>query len=510
MLRKIRILLAALFFVAVTLLFLDFTGVAHQWLGWTATVQFLPALLAGHFVAVAVLVVLTLLVGRVYCSVICPMGVMQDVISWLNGRRGRKHRNRFSYSKERRWLRYGFLALFVAALVAGVGSVVALLAPYSSYGRITANLFAPLYRWGNNLLALVAEHFDSYAFYQTDVWLKSLPTFLIAVATFIIIGVLAWRNGRTYCNTVCPVGTVLGFLSRFSLLHPVIDGEKCKHCSLCSRQCKASCIDYKNHHIDLSRCVACMDCLDACKHDAISLRRRKSVEATKSTDEREEGATKGKDDPREGAEKGRRAFLISTATIAVSSALHAQEKKVDGGLAVIEDKQKPERATPIVPAGAWSAQEFARHCTGCQLCVSACPNGVLRPSTSLMTLMQPEMSYERGYCRPECTRCSDVCPAGAIRPISVADKSSTRIGHAVWVKKNCIPLTDGVDCGNCARHCPSGAILMVPSDANDETSIQIPVVNTERCIGCGACENLCPARPFSAIYVEGHKVHGTY
>lgn len=190
--------------------------------------------------------------------------------------------------------------------------------------------------------------------------------------------------------------------------------------------------------------------------------------------------------------------------------MKAQQKKVDGGLAVVEDKAVPDRQTPIVPAGSGSLRSFAQHCTGCQLCVSACPNGVLRPSSSLLTLMQPEMSYERGYCRPECTRCADVCPAGAIKPITVEEKSSTRIGHAVWVKKNCIPLTDGVDCGNCARHCPSGAILMVPSDPDDAFSPLIPAVNTERCIGCGACENLCPARPFSAIYVEGHRVHSTY
>lgn len=177
------------------------------------------------------------------------------------------------------------------------------------------------------------------------------------------------------------------------------------------------------------------------------------------------------------------------------------------GLAVIEDKKIPERSTAIVPPGALSARSFAQHCTACQLCVSVCPNGVLRPSTDLTKLMQPEMSYERGYCRPECTKCSEVCPAGAIRPITVAEKSSIQIGHAVWVKENCVPLTDGVECGNCARHCPTGAIQMVASDPSNSESLKIPVVNTERCIGCGACENLCPARPFSAIYVEGHEAH---
>lgn len=124
--------------------------------------------------------------------------------------------------------------------------------------------------------------------------------------------------------------------------------------------------------------------------------------------------------------------------------------------------------------------------------------------------MQPVSEYERGYCHPGCTRCSEVCPAGAILPVTAAEKSSIRIGHAVWVKENCLPYTDGISCGNCARHCPSGAILMVPKDASDAESPRIPVVNEERCTGCGACENLCPARPFSAIYVEGHSVHSKF
>lgn len=489
-----------LFFVAVTALFLDFTGTIHAWLGWTAKIQFLPALLAVNAGVVALLVLLTLLAGRVYCSIICPLGVMQDIVSWISGRR-KKKKYRFSYSPEVKWLRYGVLGLFVIALIAGVGSFVALLAPYSSYGRIATNLFAPVYRWGNNLLAYFAERADSYAFYETEVWLKSLPIFLIVAVTFVVLIILAWRNGRTYCNTVCPVGTVLGFFSRFSLFRPVIDAEKCKNCSLCSRGCKAACIDYKNHRIDYSRCVACMDCIDTCKHDALRLEYRWKKTNKTATDKPAQTVTS------EQIDTARRSFLSATAVLAATSVVKAQEKKVDGGLAVIEDKKIPVRATPIVPPGAWSARHFARHCTACQFCVSACPNNVLRPSTEPARLMQPEMSYERGYCRPECTRCSDVCPAGAICPITIEEKSSARIGHAVWIRKNCIPLTDGVECGNCARHCPSGAILMVPSDSEDPNSVRIPVVNAERCIGCGACENLCPARPFSAIYVEGHTMH---
>ena len=500
MLRKIRLTLAVLFFAAVTALFLDFTGALHAWLGWTAKIQFLPALLALNVGAVVALAALTLLFGRVYCSVICPLGVMQDIVSWASGRR-KKKQYRFSYSAEKKWLRYGVLGLFVAALVAGIGSFVALLAPYSSYGRIASNLFAPLYRWGNNLLAYFAERADSYAFYETEVWMKSLPTFLIAAATFVVLAVLAWRNGRTYCNTICPVGTVLGFLSRFSLFRITIDQGKCNRCGLCSRKCKAACIDGREHTVDYSRCVACMDCIDTCRHGAIGFRLRSKTPKGHTAENTARKTGGGLPDA------ARRDFLTAAALVAATAALKAQEKKVDGGLAVIADKKIPDRATPIVPPGAQSLRNMAAHCTACQLCVSVCPNDVLRPSAKLKTLMQPEMSYERGYCRPECTKCSQVCPAGAILKITAADKSSIQIGHAVWVKENCVPLTDGVECGNCARHCPAGAIRMVPSHPDRDDSPRIPVVDTERCTGCGACENLCPARPFSAIYVEGHERH---
>lgn len=498
MLRRIRLILALVCFVLITLLFLDFTGTAHRWFGWLAKIQLLPALLALNVGVVVLLVALTLLFGRVYCSVICPLGVMQDIFGYF-GKKSKK--NRYSWSPARNVLRYTLLALAVAAVIAGVGSALALIAPYSTYGRIAQNLLAPLWQTGNNVLASIAERADSYAFYSTDVWMRSASTFALAAVALVVIGVLAWRNGRTWCNTICPVGTLLGFLSKYSFFKPVIDTSKCNGCGLCARNCKAACIDSKKHSIDYSRCVVCMDCLNKCHQGAISYSRRKKndVKDSPATDKPVASTVR--------TDTSRRAFLATTATALAATALRAQEKNVDGGLAVITDKKIPERRTPIVPSGARSLNNMARHCTACQLCVSACPNGVLRPSTRLETLMQPESSYERGYCRPECTRCSEVCPTGAISLIDKAEKSSVQIGHAVWVKENCLVLTEGVSCGNCARHCPAGAIQMVPVQPDVEDSLRIPVVNTERCIGCGACENLCPSRPFSAIYVEGHENH---
>ena len=484
MLRKIRTILAAVFFVLITLLFLDFTGTLHHWLSWMAKIQFLPAVMALNVVVVLALIALTLVFGRIYCSVICPLGVFQDLLARL-----RRKKNKYSYSKEVKWLRYPVLAVFVLAGVAGIGSLFQLLAPYSAYGRIATMIFQPIWKLGNNLLAMMAERMDSYAFYTIDTWMRSLPVLIIAAVTLVILAVLAWRGGRTYCNTICPVGTILSFFARFSWLKIRFDEEKCKNCSLCSKNCKAACIDFKTHTVDYSRCVACGNCIDSCKFDALkyssSMQTKKNVSVDAS----------------------KRSFLLASALVSTAAMAQKKEKLMDGGLADIEDKVAPERQTPLTPPGSLSFDHYAQHCTGCQLCVSECPNQVLRPSSDLMHLMLPEMSYEHGYCRPECTRCSQVCPAGAIKPIDEDEKTSIQIGHAVWIKKNCVVLTDEVECGNCARHCPSGAIEMVQLDENNEESPLVPAINEAACIGCGACEFVCPSRPFSAIYVEGHEVH---
>ena len=504
MLRKIRITLATVMLIGITLLFLDFTGTMQHWVSWMPKLQFLEAVLALNVVVIVALVVLTFVFGRIYCSVICPLGIMQDLFGWL-GKKQKK--NRYTYSKEVKWLRYPVLVLFIIALVAGIGTLFQLLAPYSAYGRIVTYLLQPVWVAGNNVLANMAEHYDSYAFYHVS---KEIPNYylitIIAVWTWAILAALAWNYGRTYCNTICPVGTILSFLSRFSWLKIHFDEGKCRNCSLCTKNCKASCIDYKTHTVDHSRCVVCGDCIESCKFGALKYSSGLNGQRRTNSEDKEgsKKSAKTNDTP---VDSSKRSFLLASVMTAGAALAQQKDKMMDGGLAEIEDKVAPERQTPLSPPGSMSKSNFEQHCTGCQLCVSECPNEVLRPSADLLHLMLPTMSYELGYCRPECNRCSEVCPAGAIKPIALEVKASTQIGHAVWIKKNCVPLTDGVECGNCARHCPTGAIEMVPSDPDDEESPYVPAINEARCIGCGACEYLCPARPFSAIYVEGHEVH---
>ena len=488
MLRKIRTILAAVMFILITLLFLDFTGTLHHWLSWLARIQFLPAVMALNVVVVVVLLSLTIICGRIYCSIICPLGILQDILARLH-----RKKNKYNYSNEIRWLRYLMLVVFMIAGVAGIGSIFQLFAPYSSYGRIATMIFQPVWKMGNNILAELAERADSYAFYSVDTWMRSMPVFVIAAATLVVLFILAWRGGRTYCNTICPIGTILSFFARFSWLKIRFDENKCKNCSLCTKNCKAACIDFRTHSIDYTRCVVCGNCIDSCKFGALRFTSRSNISSQAST--------------YSPIDSSKRSFLLATALVSTAAMAQKKEKLMDGGLAELENKVAPERQTPLTPPGSLSFQNLATRCTGCQLCVSECPNQVLRPSSDLMHLMQPTMSYEHGYCRPECTRCSQVCPAGAIQKIDKEEKTAIQIGHAVWIKRNCVPITDGVECGNCARHCPSGAIEMVPLDENDEESPMVPAINEAACIGCGACEYVCPARPFSAIYVEGHEVH---
>ena len=233
MLKKLRTSLAIIFLLLITLMFLDISGNLVWKLGWLAKIQFLPAVFALNVGVIIALILLTVICGRIYCSVICPMGVFQDVVSWIHSKFSK---NRFSYKPAATKTRLIVMVLFAACTIIGVNAVVGLLAPYSAYGRMVTSIIQPVWIWGNNLLAGWSESQGNYIFSEHDLWLKSLPVTIVAVATFIVITITAWRSGRGYCNTICPVGTVLGYLSKYALLRPVIDTTKCNSCGLCAKK----------------------------------------------------------------------------------------------------------------------------------------------------------------------------------------------------------------------------------------------------------------------------------
>ena len=479
MLRRTRIILAALFIVGITLLF---TGIGTDWWGWMAKLQFLPAVLGLNFAVIAGVLALTLIMGRIYCSVICPLGIFQDIIIWLRrlyakvfkkayARRKKSSAKRFTFSKERKWLRYGVLAAVVICIAAGIQGAVLLLAPYSAYGRMVTVAAGKSLAW---------------------------PLIAVAGVTFVGLIVLAWLYGRAWCSNICPVGTTLGLVSKHAMFRIGIDQDKCIACRKCERECRAACIDIEGGKvIDHSRCVDCFDCIGVCDAGGIKLRWAWGSPSEKA----QETAPSAADTS---SSNGRRGFIEKATMIAGAAALTGLEARAQlhGGFAPITPKVDPERETPLVPPGAESVKRFYERCTGCQLCVANCPNGVLKTSTDLAHLMQPYMSYADGYCRPECNVCGTVCPAGAIEPLGKFEKLTVSWGVAHVYHKDCLQR-QGVDCGNCVRHCPVGAIRMVTNRHGRE----VPVVNEEICIGCGACENLCPVRPISAVRVNGRSKH---
>ena len=446
-LKVIRIVLAALMLFGITALIFDFTdgAVLRHWLGWMPKVQLLPAILALNVVVVVAILLVTSLIGRLYCSVVCPMGIFQDIFSWFHKIIFGKKRP-YRYRKPQNWLRYIVLALFVILMFFGLNGIASLVAPYSAYARMVANIH------GSGLVH----------------W--------VAIATLCCVGVMSFMYGRLWCNTLCPVGSLLSLFSKHSLFGIRIDREKCVGCRKCEKRCKANCIDVDGRTVDGSRCVMCFSCLGHCKQGAISLTRR--------SNQNNQSNQNNPTDP------SRRKFLAVTAAVGTASVLHAQEEKAAAGMALVENKAIPERKTPLKPAGAISLKNFESRCTACQLCVGKCPEHVLRPSTGLDGFLQPTMAFDQGFCRLACTRCSELCPSGAIQPVS--KKTTISIGYAVVLKDNCI------GCGLCERHCPAQAIQMVDG---------IPAVHENKCIGCGKCEYYCPATPTKAIYVEGREIH---
>jgi polyferredoxin/Fe-S-cluster-containing hydrogenase component 2 len=498
MLKKIRVILSVLLLFLITLYFLDFRDFLPESFSFLEEIQFIPALLAVNILVLASLLLITLLFGRVYCSSICPMGIYQDLVAWLSKKFTRK--KKYTYSKAKNVLRWSVLAATVVAFVFGFTFLVGLLDPYGAYGRIATHLLRPAYLAGNNLLEAIFTSFDNYAFYKVSIYSLSLFSSAIALITLGVIGYLAWRNGRTYCNTICPVGTTLGFLSKYALFKIRFVDEKCNLCGLCAMKCKASCIDSKNKQIDYSRCVTCFNCLESCNRDAMKYRfalpGKKKPAATAPAYNFVKAEKPGKEVKSVDASKRR--FLSATLVTGLAAGRLIAQEVSEGVL----PKRELKRQVPIAPPGAVSFDHLREKCISCHLCVSKCPSHVIKPAFleyGLGGIMQPKLYFDRGFCNYDCTICGEVCPTGAIQPLTIEEKNHTQMGQVQFIIENCIVYYDETSCGACSEHCPTQAVHMEPYKG----VLTIPEIDQEICVGCGACEHACPAIPYKAIYVEG-------
>ena len=505
--RIVRIVIGGLVLAACALVFADIgrsLGVAPtRAILWPQFVPSLSALLTGGgwlATGCIAVILLTLCVGRVYCAMLCPLGVLMDFSAWLARRTGRKRK--LPYRRGRPWLRGSMVAVCIIGLIAGTAVPLAFLDPYSIFGKIIGGSLRPAFGNANELLASTS--------WINPVRVSPVAWTAVGVALglLVIIVLAAIHRGRLWCNTACPVGAVLGFFSKHAWFRLRIADSACVGCSMCERVCPAQCIDFRNHRIDHSRCVMCLDCVTSCKRSGIHLHSRTS-DPNRKPEPEPVPANAAVIMPAM-SPVGRRLFLgfaatLPTAAFAQGRRLRKQGKgkcrKCDDNCDLNQHNKQP-----VLPPGAGSLVRFQNLCTACQLCVANCPDQVLRPSITqhgLAGFLQPYQDFDVSFCSYNCSNCSQICPTGAIRPITVEERKLIRTGVAKFFRCRCIVKTDGTSCGACSEHCPTQAVHMVPW----KDGLTIPEVDPDLCIGCGGCEYICPVRPEKAIVVTGISVH---
>lgn len=397
---------------------------------------------------------LPLLAGRFYCSYLCPVGFVQDIVRRLQKLFGREGKPASGFLA----LRYFVLAMVLAFIVLH-SSAWHYFDHFSNLGR-------------------------SYGFVRAAVTLSPLgPGSIIAIIFLVLVILPAVIMPRWYCNVICPSGALYMLLQRRSLWK-IRTNDLCTDCGECQGVCPVLCI--KDGRVDQNLCINCLECIPACPADAITFSFRNPF------------ARGAEDRPQTSVEfSGRRKFLTAafawTAGILAAWQLKARVFAFD-----------PDRTATVLPPGAKSADQFLEKCFACGTCVSVCPTKVLRPlklENSLAGFAKPRMDYNRSFCSHECNVCLAVCPTGAISYFPLEVKKKIKIGSSRLHQDLCITYAQGTFCGACHEVCPTGAITM-----KDYKSVPAPVLRDEYCIGCGACQFACPVEP-KAITVEPLAIH---
>lgn len=277
---------------------------------------------------------------------------------------------------------------------------------------------------------------------------------------FIFITVLAVWKRRVFCTSLCPVGAMLGLCAKRGIYRLEI-GKECVKCDLCAKTCPAGCINSVLGIIDNERCVRCLNCQAVCRKGAIKFKR-------------------GKGPVDQGLDVSRRSFLSGAGIFA--AAVAAGFVLAKSGLIRIGSVLK----NTVLPPGAGNAERFASKCTDCRLCVRNCPAKIIRPADGFLPV---SLDLHKAACLFECNKCSQVCPTGAIRPLSLAQKRSCRIAKAQADEQKCIK------CGLCALLCPLNAAVF-------DYKTGSLVFDASLCIGCAACFHGCPVGAIKIVPVD--------
>jgi len=397
-----------------------------------------------------VLLALTLVFGRFFCGFICPLGTAIDLFDSLL-RRPRTRATRLQY------LKYGVLLLLVAAAAFG-STFIAWFDPLAIAERVLALVFHPT---GTRIAAL---------FGVTRI--QRYSELVIALASFAAILGLGFIAPRFWCRNVCPLGGIFALFSRISLFKFTFAAE-CRDCSLCERVCPTGAIDSARRRIDSGECIACLACRYRCPGRSVSYR-----VATKPA----------------AFDSGRREALITLGAALVLAPLAAK---------LTRPGQNPEL---IRPPGALPESDFLGACIRCERCMKSCPTNGLQPSvfeTGLNGIWTPRLVPRAGPCERNCNLCGRVCPTGALRRLSLDEKTFAKIGNSVIDQTRCIAWTENRVCLICDEACQYNAIDSF-SKVVDGINLLRPYVNECYCVGCGVCEFRCPVKGAAAIRVFAH------
>jgi len=493
-LRKARIAVSGIVLAVFAAIFVVGGKTLPELSGELLSLQLVPCILkalsgvgAVAVTALAAHLLLAILCGRVYCSCFCPLGILQDLViyasrrvrAWRSGRRADKLDSPRP-SRDYSFVRHTVLVATAAFCIVGALTLLNLLDPYSLAGRLIRDLLVPPLSWARRGVAFLLEKADIYVLSGPSGYHAAPAVWIVSALCFALLAILASTRGRFYCNVICPAGTLLGNLSRAAPCRIRLHGELCVECGVCERRCRAGCIDASSQPVvDATRCVLCLDCIDACPTNALRLGTSTGGVAAAAVPER------------------RRLLVGSAASFSLVA--------LSFPLKALTNRALPSPyPVPIVPPGACGALPFSKRCTACHACVAACPQHIIKPEMAAyrrVGTLQPVMDYTHGYCAYECNRCGHVCPTGAIAPVALEEKKLIRIGTVRLIENLCVVYTRHEDCGACAELCPTHAVYTEEKDG-----VLYPKTNPALCIGCGACEHVCPQTP-RAILVDSIAVH---